>query len=142
MAFQKSVSARLAVQAFDGSDRVSEALEKGCGYEFAPWTFCVEKKEQVRRLNCSGVNPEIYGNQLEIAVLGLPTLKVLMAADITILGGVHLSQRFRQIESLKREEPIPIAGQKMKINPHPRGCILRGHFKYARSNGRVCGGRL
>ena len=132
------MSARLAAQAVDGSDRMSEALEKGCGFEFAPWTFCVEKKEQVRKLNCSGVNPEIYGNQVEIAMLGLPTIKVLMAADIPILGGVHLSQRFRQIAPLQLEEPITVAGQIMEINPHPRGCILHSHFKYSRSNGYVC----
>lgn len=126
------------MKAVDGRDRVSEALEKGSGFQFAPWTFCVDKEEQVRKLNCSGVNPKIYGNQVEIAMLGLPTIKVLMAADIPILGGVHLSQRFRQIEPLQLEEPITVAGQIVEINPHPRGCVLHCHFKYSRSSGLVC----
>ena len=126
------------MKAVDGSDRVSEPLEKENGFKFAPWIFFVEKKEQIRKLNCSGVNPEIYGNHVEIAMLGLPTIKVLMAADIPILGGVHLSQRFRQIEPLHLGEPITVNGQIVDINPHPRGCVLHCQFKYSRSNGDVC----
>ena len=108
------------------------------GFEFPSRTFSVAKADQVRKLTCSGIDPDLYADNVEIAMLGLPTLEVLMACGIPILGGVHLSQRFRQIEPFKLEEPITAFGRIMEINPHPRGCILRCQFTYARADGTVC----
>ncbi len=108
------------------------------GLEFPTRTFTVKKADQNRKLKCSGIDPELYGNDVEIAMLGLPTLEVLMSAGIPILGGVHLSQRFRQIRPFQLEEPISVDGRILEINPHPRGCILRCRFTYARADGTVC----
>ena len=70
---------------------MSAARDIECGFEFPVRTFSVTKADQERKLNCSGIDPALYGDQLEIAMLGLPTLEVLMACGIPILGGVHLS---------------------------------------------------
>ncbi|MEC7301164.1 MAG: hypothetical protein VXV97_01160 [Pseudomonadota bacterium] len=117
---------------------MSAAPDIECGFEFPTRTFSVTKADQERKLNCSGIDPALYGDQLEIAMLGLPTLEVLMACGIPIMGGVHLSQRFHQLEPFHLEEPITAAGRILEINPHPRGCILRCQFTYSRADGIVC----
>jgi len=117
---------------------LSAAPEIESGFEFPARTFTVAKADQTRKLKCSGIDPALYGDDVEIAMLGLPTLEVLMACGIPILGGVHLSQRFRQIEPFQLEEPITAAGRILEINPHPRGCILRCQFSYTRADGTVC----
>lgn len=113
-------------------------MEIMSGFEFPTRTFTVKKADQNRKLKCSGIDPELYGDFVEIAMLGLPTLEVLMSVGIPILGGVHLSQRFRQEQPFQLEEPIKVAGRILEINPHPRGCILRCQFTYARADGTVC----
>jgi hypothetical protein len=117
---------------------VSAALEVDVGFEFPSQTFFVETGNQARKLKCSGIDPNLYGDTVDVAMLGLPTLRVLMACGIPILGGVHLSQRFKQIESFHLEEEITVSGRILAINPHPRGCILRCEFSYTRADGTVC----
>ena len=117
---------------------MSAALEVNVGFEFPSQTFLVATEDQVRKLKYSGIDPDLYGDTVDVAMLGLPTLNVLISSGIPILGGVHLSQRFKQIEPFHLEEEITVSGQILEINPHPRGCILRCEFSYARADGSVC----
>lgn len=117
---------------------MSAALEVEAGFEFPSQTFTVATVDQTRKLKCSGIDPELYGDKVDVAMLGLPTLRVLMASGIPILGGVHLSQRFRQSEPFRLEEEISVRGRILELAPHPRGCILRCEFSYARADGTVC----
>ena len=117
---------------------VSEAPVLEDGFEFPKQTFSVAASDQTRKLTCSGIDPALYGDAVDVAMLGLPTLRVLIACGIPILGGVHLSQRFRQVEPFRLEEEITISGRVLNIAPHPRGCILRCEFAYARRDGTVC----
>ncbi len=117
---------------------MSEAPVLENGFEFPKQSFSVAKADQVRKLTCSGIDPAIYGDAVDVAMLGLPTLRVLMACGIPILGGVHLSQRFRQKQAFRLEEEITISGRILEIAPHPRGCILKCAFEYARQDGTVC----
>ncbi|MEL0021320.1 MAG: hypothetical protein VW709_15710 [Rickettsiales bacterium] len=117
---------------------MSAAPELASGFEFPAQVFTVTAAEQERKLICSGIDPALYGRNVDVAMLGLPTLRLLMAAGIPILGGVHLSQRFRQIRPFDLDEPITVSGRILDIAPHPRGCILQGAFDYARADGTVC----
>ena len=117
-------------------DKILVDLE--IGFEFPSYAFCVSADDQSHKLKCSGIKPDLYGNNVDLAMLGLPTLRVLMAYDIPILGGVHLSQRFRQINPIRLEEEIIVKGSITDINPHPRGCILSCKFTYRTSSGNLC----
>jgi hypothetical protein len=117
-------------------DKILVDLE--IGFEFPSYAFCVSADDQSHKLKCSGIEPDLYGNNVDLAMLGLPTLRVLMAYDIPILGGVHLSQRFRQINPIRLEEEIIVKGSITDINPHPRGCILSCKFTYRTSSGNLC----
>ena len=48
---------------------MSAAPDIECGFEFPARTFSVTKADQERKLNCSGIDPALYGDQLEIAML-------------------------------------------------------------------------
>ena len=117
---------------------VNEAALVESGFEFTSQTFSVSAAYQARKLTCSGIDPELYDDAVDVAMLGLPTLRVMMACGIPILGGVHLSQRFRQIVPFRLGEDISISGRVLEIAPHPRGCILRCEFSYSREDGTIC----
>tara|TARA_Y100000588_G_C14266426_1_gene930128 strand:+ start:2947 stop:3717 length:771 start_codon:yes stop_codon:yes gene_type:complete len=112
-------------------------LKIGSGFEFPTQEFFVSKEDQKFKLACCGIDPDLYGEEVDITMLGLPTLRVLMACSIPILGSVHLWQRFRQLKPFKFGERILASGKVLRVEPHPRGCILTCDFTYMDSRGEI-----
>jgi acyl dehydratase len=108
------------------------------GLEFSPQIFIISSKDQKDKLECCDIEPTLYGDFVDVAMLGLPTLQVLMDSGIPILGAVHLSQRFRQLRPLRLDETIRISGRIIEINPHPRGSIICCEFKYENEEDQIC----
>ena len=108
------------------------------GLEFSPQTFIISSDDQKAKLECCDIEPNAYGNFVDVAMLGLPTLQVLMDSGIPILGAVHLSQRFQQLHPLRLDETIRISGKIIGIKPHPRGSILCCEFKYENEEDKIC----
>lgn len=117
---------------------MSAAPDIAPGFAFPEQVFTVGRADQDRKLICSGIDPDLYGDAVDVAMLGLPTLESMMAVGVPILGGVHLSQRFHQIQPFTLGEPITVSGRVLEIAPHPRGCILHCAFSYARVDGTIC----
>ena len=76
------------------------------GFEFPRQTFSISSNDQKDKLECCGVQSDLYGDWVDVAMLGLPTLKILMDSGIPIVGAVHLSQRFCQSYPLRLDEVI------------------------------------
>ena len=117
--------------------KVSTELNIRAGFEFPTHDFLVSKGDQRVKLDCCGIDPDLYGDEVDITMLGLPTLGVLMACSIPILGSVHLSQRFRQLKPFKLGERISVSGKVLRVGPHPRGCILTCDFTYMDPGGEI-----
>ena len=66
------------------------------GFEFPETIIHVSEEEQRHKLSCCDIDGSIYGNEVDITMLGLPTLEILMAADVPVMGAVHLFQKFHQ----------------------------------------------
>ena len=107
------------------------------GYEYPAQDIVIERAKQTRKLDCCGIDPDLYGDTVDVVMLGLPTLQAMMAAGISILGGVHLTQRFRQIAPIRFDEPVVLCGRVLSRTPAPRGSILESAFTYARHDGTV-----
>ena len=108
------------------------------GFEFPRQTFSISSNDQKDKLECCGVQSDLYGDWVDVAMLGLPTLQILMDSGIPILGAVHVSQRFLQTHPLRLGEIICVYGKIMEITPHPRGSILGCEFTYENDAGKIC----
>ena len=107
------------------------------GFEFPEKVIQISEEEQRNKLSCCDIDGYIYGNEVDITMLGLPTLEVLMAADIPVLGAVHLFQKFHQHSPFILGEAIIVNGKIREVLPHERGCILNCDFRYMDSMGNV-----
>ena len=54
------------------------------GLEFSPQTFIISSDDQKAKLECCDIEPNAYGNFVDVAMLGLPTLQVLMDSGIPV----------------------------------------------------------
>jgi hypothetical protein len=108
------------------------------GFEFPRQTFSISSNDQKDKLECCGVQSDLYGDWVDVAMLGLPTLKILVDSGIPILGAVHLSQRFCQSYPLRLDEVISVYGRVIEIAPHPRGSIISCEFTYENVDGEIC----
>ena len=107
------------------------------GFEFPETVIQVSEEEQRHKLGCCDIDGSIYANEVDITMLGLPTLEILMAADVPVLGAVHLFQRFHQNSPFVLGEPITVNGKISEVLPHERGCILKCEFQYTDTMGNV-----
>ena len=57
------------------------------GFEFPETVIQVSEEEQRHKLSCCDIDGSIYGNEVDITMLGLPTLEILMAADVPVFWG-------------------------------------------------------
>ena len=113
-------------------------IDPELGLEFSSQAFIISSDDQKAKLECCDIEPNAYGNFVDVAMLGLPTLQVLIDSGIPILGAVHLSQRFQQLHPLRLDETIRISGKIIGIKPHPRGSILCCEFKYENEEDKIC----
>ena len=116
---------------------MNAALDLEAGFDFPVQEFVVERAGQARKLNCCGIDPDLYGDAVDVVMLGLPTLNVLIDSGVIIMGGVHLTQRFKQLEPVRFDEPVSVSGRILELGPHPRGAVLKCRFAYTRADGTV-----
>ena len=107
------------------------------GFEFPETVIQISEEEQKHKLSCCDIDGSIYGNEVDVTMLGLPTLEILMAAGIPVLGAVHLFQKFHQFKPIYLGEQISIVGKIAQVSPHERGCILACNFSYIDDMGDV-----
>lgn len=107
------------------------------GFEFPETVIQVSEEEQRHKLSCCDIDGSIYGNEVDITMLGLPTLEILMAADVPVVGAVHLFQKFHQHSPFVLGEAIVVNGKIKEVLPHERGCILSCEFRYTDPMGNV-----
>lgn len=107
------------------------------GFDFPVQEIVIEPEAQARKLAFCGIDPGLYGETVDVVMLGLPTLQSIMAAGVPVVGGVHLMQRFIQRRPIRLGEPVVIAGRVLSRVPAPRGSILESAFSYARRDGTV-----
>ena len=114
-----------------------ELLEAGFAFETV--AFSVERAFQEAKLGAAGLDAGRYGDLADPTFLGHGALKAMHESGISLLGQVHMTQRFRLHRAVRLEEPLTVAGQVTRIEDVPRGRRVRCRFGYRDREGRaVC----
>lgn len=114
-----------------------ELLEAGFAFETV--AFSVERAFQEAKLGAAGIDAGHYGDLADPTFLGHGALKAMHESGISLLGQVHMTQRFRLHRAVRVEEPLTIAGMVTRIEAVPRGRRVWCRFSYCDRAGReVC----
>ena len=114
-----------------------ELLEAGFAFETV--AFSVERRFQEAKLRAAGIDAGRYGDMADPTFLGHGALRAMHESGISILGQVHMTQRFRLRRAVRLDEPLTVAGEVTRIDTVPRGRQVRCRFSYTDGEGReVC----
>ena len=114
-----------------------ELLEAGFAFETVE--FAVERAFQEAKLRAAGIDAGRYGDRADPTFLGHGALKAMHESGISILGQVHMTQRFRLRGPVRLDEPLTVAGEVTRIDAVPRGRQVWCRFSYRDREGReVC----
>ena len=114
-----------------------ELLEAGFAFETVEYT--VERAFQEAKLRAAGIDAAHYGDVADPTFLGHGALKAMHESGISLLGQVHMTQRFRLHRAVWVDEPLTVAGEVTRIEEVPRGRRVRCRFSYIDREGReVC----
>ena len=114
-----------------------ELLE--AGFEFRTVDFAVARPFQEAKLRAAGIDAGRYGELADPTFLGHGALQAMHESGISILGQVHMTQRFRLHGAVRLDEPLTVAGEVTRIDTVPRGRQVWCRFSYRDRSGReVC----
>ena len=86
-----------------------ELLEAGFAFETVE--FAVERGFQQAKLRAAGIDAGRYGDLADPTFLGHGALKAMHESGISLLGQVHMTQRFRLHRAVRLDEPLTVAGR-------------------------------
>ena len=114
-----------------------ELLE--AGFAFNTVEFAVARAFQEAKLRAAGIDADCYGDLADPTFLGHGALKAMHESGISILGQVHMTQRFRLHGAVRLDEPLTVTGEVTRIDNVPRGRQVWCRFSYRDRSGReVC----
>ena len=114
-----------------------ELLE--AGFAFRTVEYAVERAFQETKLGAAGLDAGRYGDLADPTFLGHGALKAMHESGISLLGQVHMTQRFRLHRAVWLGEPLTVAGEVTQVEAAPRGRHVRCRFSYRDREGReVC----
>ena len=114
-----------------------EVLEAGFAFQTAE--FAVARSFQEAKLRAAGIDAGRYGDRADPTFLGHGALKAMHESGISLLGQVHMTQRYRLRRPVRLDEPLTVAGEVTRIDAVPRGRQVWCRFSYRDRAGReVC----
>jgi hypothetical protein len=107
------------------------------GFRFDDRQVVVERARQVRKLECCGVNPAIWGSAADPSFFAFYTIMAQRWTGRSINGNVHMSQKYILNAALPLDVPLWMKGEVVKIDPHPRGERVWADFTFTDNDGIV-----
>ncbi len=112
-----------------------ELLE--AGFAFKTVEFAVARAFQEAKLRAAGIDADRYGDLADPTFLGHGALKAMHESGISVLGQVHMTQRFRLHGAVRLDDPLTVTGEVTRIDNVPRGRQVWCRFSYRDRSGRV-----
>ena len=107
------------------------------GFIFGPVVFAVERAFQERKHCAAGIETAMFGNCADLTFLGHGALKAIDASGISMVGQVHMTQRFHQHHAVRLDEQLRVNGVVSRVQDVPRGRQVFCTFEYRRSDGTM-----
>ncbi|MDC0360864.1 hypothetical protein OAN80_03695, partial [Alphaproteobacteria bacterium] len=115
----------------------SDIIEKSPGFVFPPRVVDISRDRQNRKLTLCGVDPTIWGDAGDPTFMGVFAIMAQRWSGRSINGNVHMTQIFRLNNPLPLDQPITMAGEVSRVEPHPRGSQVFTDFAFALNDGSV-----
>lgn len=105
------------------------------GLEYPARRFSVDRVYQAAKLECCGIDPVLYGDRLDITLLGFQVLEAMLESGLDLTGQVHMFQRFKQTRPLDLGTPLSQTGRITAVEPHAKGHVIRNTFEFEAEDG-------
>lgn len=105
------------------------------GFEFAPKDVEVTRERQKRKLECCGVDSDIWGDVADPSFFAFYTIMAQRWSGRSINGNVHMTQVYDLKAGLPLDAPLRMTGAVSRIDPHPRGSVVYADFAFAAKDG-------
>ena len=115
----------------------SETAQFSEGFVFPPWDCAVTRAEQERKLRNCGLDPDLFGDRLDITQLAYLAILAVRRSGISINGRVHMSQYFDLRDPLILGERLSVEGSVVSVTPERRGVVEESQFDFVRADGSV-----
>lgn len=106
-------------------------------FVFEPRVLEITRERQRHKLALCGIDPDVWGDAGDPTFLGVYAIMAQVWSGRSINGNVHMSQVFRLNKALPLDQPITMAGEVSRIEPHPRGQRVFADFAFALNDGTV-----
>ncbi len=107
------------------------------GFVFPEWKTLITSEDQIAKLKCCGIKPNVFANFLDVTALASQSILATAKAGYSINGMVHMAQRFQQNAPIPLGEPLLGSGRVIAVKEAARGDIIISEFAYERSDGTV-----
>lgn len=105
------------------------------GFVFPEREVEVTQDRQRRKLECCGVDPDLWGATADPSFFAFFTIMAQRWTGRSINGNVHMTQIYRLSAPLQLDRPLAMTGEVTKVDPHPRGEIVYADFAFTGSDG-------
>ena len=105
------------------------------GFVFPETEVEVTLERQRRKLECCGVDPDLWGATADPSFLAFFTIMAQRWTGRSINGNVHMTQVYRLSAPLQLGRPLAMTGEVTRIEPHPRGEIVYADFAFRDTDG-------
>jgi acyl dehydratase len=107
------------------------------GLKFPEWDRVVSAAEQAEKLGCCGIDPRIWGDQVDITLFAYAAVLSARRMGLSVNGRVHMSQSFDLRRPVRLGEPLHVRGEVERVTPERRGLIEESRFDFIAADGSV-----
>ncbi len=105
------------------------------GFEYPSRRFAIVPDYQAAKLACCGIDPALYGDRLDITLLGFQVLRAMLESGLELTGQVHMFQRFTQTRPLYLGNSLTQSGRITAVEAHAKGQVIRSSFEFETEDG-------
>lgn len=107
------------------------------GFVYPEYDMRITATYQRSKHACAGVETELYGDRVDVALLAYETILAGRRCGIPINGNVHVGQSFEVLGPLVLGEPLGVRGVVESVNEVARGRIIESVFEFSRRDGSI-----
>lgn len=107
------------------------------GFELTTTDVAVSAAYQAEKLNACGIDPEIFGTQVDPSFFIGIGIHAGIRSGISAEGNVNMLQRLIQYRPVKLDEVLQVAGRIESVKPVPRGHTVQTQVSFKDASGAV-----
>ncbi len=107
------------------------------GFVFPPRVLEISRERQNHKLSLCGLDTRIWGDAGDPTFLGMYAIMAQRRSGRSINGNLQMTQIYRLNSPIPLNQPISMAGEVPRIEPHPRGAQVFTDFGFALNDGSV-----